>query len=104
MGPHRLKKRAVCRHDRARDHGDGERQVERVVGRMVDDDTDLQRQVMEAHMRGWGRFDLRAEQGQPLPGFVWREQPATGHWSLRSARVWYEKVRLATNERLCQMA
>jgi len=74
MGPHRLKKGAVCCDDRARAHGDGERQVERVVGRMVYDDTDLQRQVMEAHTRSWGRFDLRAEQGQPLPSFVRREQ------------------------------
>src|SRR6516162_9295352 len=109
MGPYGLKKGAVCRDDRARAHGDGERQVERVVGRMVYDDTNLQRQVMEAHMRGWSRFHLRAEQRQPLPGFVWREQ-LSAHLQPQDIGCFVQpevrdkQVRFAPSECLCQMA
>ena len=109
MGPYGPKKGAVRRDDRARAHGDGEREVHRVVGRMVDGDADVQRQVVEAHVRGWGRFDLRAEQGQPLSSFVGRE-PLSAHLQpqdigrLVQPEVWDEQVGLHPDKRLRQMA
>jgi len=59
-------------------------------------------------MRGWGRFDLRPEQGQPFPSFVRREQ-LSAHLQpqdmgrLVQPEVWDKQVGLDPNERLCQM-
>ena len=60
-------------------------------------------------MRGWGRFDPRAEQGQSFPSFFRREQ-LSAHLQpqdigrLVQPEVWDKQVGLAPNERLCQMA
>ena len=60
-------------------------------------------------MRGWGRFDPRAEQGQSFPSFVRREQLSArlqpqDIGRLVQPEVWDKQVGLAPNERLCQMA
>ena len=59
-------------------------------------------------MRGWGRFDLRAEQGQTLPSFVRREQLSAhlqpediGRFVQPEVRD--EQVGLEPDERLRQM-
>ena len=60
-------------------------------------------------MRGWGRFDPRAEQGQSFPSFVRREQLSArlqpqDIGRLVQPEVWDKQVGLAPSERLCQMA
>ena len=76
---------------------------------MIDGDTDVQHQVVKAHIRRRGRFDLGAEQDQPLPGFAGCQQLLAHLQPQDSGRlvqpeVWDKQVGLDPNERFRQMA